>query len=197
MLSVGTDNGIRPSNPISSRAAALRRLPATSFVEFTIGDITRETTDAIVNPAGPGLVDLAVRKAAGPELLEAFHLAIGHLPEGRLGAGQAIVTPGFGLPVGHVIHCGPPVYADDPEKARQDLVSCHVQALRQARAHGFTSVAIPAIGTGVYRYPVAEAAEIAVEAVTSELRAHGVPLRVRFVLSSQALLAAYSGAQLR
>jgi len=197
MLSVNTDNGIRPLGPSVGRAAALRRLPAASFVEFTIGDITRETTDAIVNPAGPGLVDLAVRKAAGQELLEAFHLAIGHLPEGRLAAGQAVVTPGFGLPVGHVIHCAPPVYADDPEKARQDLVACHVEALRQARAHGFTSVAIPAIGTGVYRYPVAEAAEVAVDAVTSELRAHGVPLRVRFVLPSEGLLAAYSGAQRR
>src|SRR3954464_4348101 len=165
MLSVNSDNGIRPSSSAPGRAAALRRLPATPFVEFTIGDITRETADAIVNPAGPGLVDLAVRRAAGPELLDAFHLATGHLPEGRLGAGQAIVTPGFGLPAGHVIHCGPPVYADDPEKARQDLVACHVQVLRQARAHGFTSVAIPAIGTGVYRYPIAEAAEVAVEAV--------------------------------
>jgi O-acetyl-ADP-ribose deacetylase (regulator of RNase III) len=201
MLSIGTDNGLRSSvpfaGPSAGRAAALRRLPATSFIEFTIGDITRETADAIVNPVGPGLVDLAVRQAAGPELLDAFHLATGHLPEGRLGAGQAVVTPGFGLPVGHVIHCGPPVYADDPEKARQDLVACHVEVLRQARAHGFTSVAIPAIGTGVYRYPVAEAADVAVDAVTSELRTYGVPLRVRFVLPSQALLAAYAGAQRR
>ena len=130
MLSVGTDNGIRPSGSALGRAAALRRFPATSFVEFTIGDITRETSDAIVNPAGPGLVDLAVRKAAGPELLEAFHMATGHLPEGRLAAGQAVVTPGFGLPGAHVIHCGPPVYADDPDKVRQDLVTCHVEILR-------------------------------------------------------------------
>ena len=77
MLSIGTDNGLRSSvpfaGPSASRAAALRRLPATSFIEFTIGDITRETTDAIVNPVGPGLVDLAVRQAAGPEMLDACH----------------------------------------------------------------------------------------------------------------------------
>ena len=69
MLSVGTDNGIRPSNPVASRAATLRRLPATSFVEFTIGDITRDTTDAIVNPAGPGLVDLAATPASSGDCL--------------------------------------------------------------------------------------------------------------------------------
>jgi len=197
MLSVGTENSIRSLNSVAGRAAALRRSPATSFVEFTIGDITKETTDAVVNPAGPGLVDLAIRKAAGPELLDAFHLATGHLPEGRLAAGQAIVTPGFGLSAGHVIHCGPPVYADDPEKARQDLVACHIEVLRQARAHRFASVAIPAIGTGVYRYPLAEAAEVAVDAVMTELRAYGVPLRVRFVLPNETVAAAYAGAQRR
>jgi len=187
-------DSVRSSGLVGLREGARRRLPATSFIEFTIGDITRETADAIVNPVGPGLVDLAVRKAAGPDLIEAFHLASGQLLDGRLGRGQAVVTPGFGLTAGHVIHCVPPIYADDPAQARLDLVACHREALRLARAHGFTSVAIPAIGTGVYRYPVAEAARLAVDTVTEELRAHFVPLRVRFVLASEAMRATYAAA---
>lgn len=197
MLSAVPDKAKRPSSSVGVRTGSLRRLPATSFIEFTIGDITCEATDAIVNPAGPGLVDLAVRNAAGPDLLDTFHLAAAHLPDGRLAPGQALVTPGFALPAGHVIHCGPPVYADDPEKARQDLIAAHTQIVRLARAHRFTSVAIPAIGTGVYRYPVAEAAEVAVAAVAAELRASLSPLRVRFVLPNAGVWATYVSAQRR
>jgi O-acetyl-ADP-ribose deacetylase (regulator of RNase III) len=167
------------------------------ILEFTIGDITGETTDAIVNPVGPGLVDLAIRRAAGADLLDAFHRASAALPGGHLRRGQAVVTPGFGLQAGHVIHCRPPVYADDPEQARADLATCHREALRQARAHGFTSVSFPAIGTGVYRYPVAEAARVAVDAVTADLRAHAGPMLVRFVLSTPGGRAAYAAASAR
>ncbi|MEP6654870.1 MAG: macro domain-containing protein [Myxococcales bacterium] len=175
-------------------AGTRRRRMGVPPVEFTIGDITREATDAIVNPVGPGLVDLAIRRAAGAELVDAFHLARAALSGGRLARGQAVVTPGFGLPAGHVIHCRPPIYADDPEQARKDLAVCHREALRLARVHGLTSVSLPAIGTGIYRYPLAEAARIAVDTVTAELRAHATPMLVRFVLWSPAALAAYASA---
>ena len=66
-------------------------------LEFVVGDLTCETSDAIVNPAGAGMVDLAIRRAAGPELLEAFHEAALELPTGKLSAGHAIATPGFDL----------------------------------------------------------------------------------------------------
>lgn len=178
-------------------AGRRRRRTEAAPIEFTIGDITREATDAIVNPVGPGLVDLAIRRAAGAELVDAFHLARTALSGSRLARGQAVVTPGFGLAAGHVIHCCPPVYADDPEQARRDLAMCHREALRLARVHGFTSVAFPAIGTGVYRYPVAQAARIAVDEVTAELRAHATPMLVRFVLWSPAVLAAYASASAR
>jgi O-acetyl-ADP-ribose deacetylase (regulator of RNase III) len=175
-------------------AGTRRRRTGAPSVEFTIGDITCETTDAIVNPVGPGLVDLAIRRAAGPELVDAFHLASAALSDGPLARGQAVVTPGFNLPARHVIHCRPPVHADDPEQARKDLATCHREALRLARAHGLTSLSFPAIGTGIYRYPIAEAARIAVDAVTAELRAHAAPMLVRFVLWSPAALAAYASA---
>jgi O-acetyl-ADP-ribose deacetylase len=190
-------NPVRSSGLVGIREGMRRRRVGAPFVEFTMGDITRETTDAIVNPAGPGLVDLAIRRAAGPDLLDAFHLACAGHPTGRLARGEAVVTPSFGLPAGHIIHCRPPVYADDPEQARRDLASCHREALRLARAQGFTSVAFPAIGTGVYRYPIAEAARVAVDAVTAELRAHPVPMLVRFVLPTPAARAAYAGAAAR
>ena len=179
---------------LSPRNPARRRAVSACSLEFTIGDITRQSVDAIVNPAGPGLVDLAVRRGAGPDLLEAFHAALAELPEQRLAPGQAVVTPGFALPAPHVIHVAPPVYADDPASARAQLAACYVEALRVARERGFASIAFPAIATGVYRYPADEAAEVAVGAVVAALRAQGGPPVVRFVLSSPAMLRRYAGA---
>jgi O-acetyl-ADP-ribose deacetylase (regulator of RNase III) len=195
MLAVA-NTGYAPRSVVASEGFGRRRM-GVPLVEFTIGDITRETTDAIVNPAGPGLVDLAVRRAAGADLLDAFHLATAGLPGGRLARGQAVLTPAFGLPAGHVIHCRPPVYADDPAQARNDLAACHREALRLARLHGLTSVSFPAIGTGVYRYPLPEAAQIALDTVSAELRAHAVPMVVRFVLATPAAQAAYAAASRR
>jgi O-acetyl-ADP-ribose deacetylase (regulator of RNase III) len=180
----------------SSPASVAPRLRALSGcgVEFTIGDITRERVDAIVNPVGPGLVDLAVRRAAGPALLDAYHAALAELPGQRLHPGQAIVTPGFGLPAAHVIHVAPPIYADDPAAARLQLAAGHAEALRLAQEHGFASVAFPAIATGIYRYPADEAATVAVAAVREALRAHEDVRLVRFVLSSPAMRARYAAA---
>jgi O-acetyl-ADP-ribose deacetylase len=162
-------------------------------IEFAVADITLETTDAIVNPAGAGLVDLAIRRVAGPSLLEAFHAGSRQLPGARLLPGHAFVTQGFALPTRHVIHCGPPAYADNPVRARHDLASCHAEALRLARELGLSSVAFPAIATGVYRYPVPEAAEIAVTTVLEELRENGGVDLVRFVLFGPATLDVYAG----
>ena len=163
-------------------------------LELVVGDITREATDAVVNPVGPGLVDLAIRRAAGPELLDAFHDRADELPDGRVLPGQAVATAGFRLPAAHVIHCGPPVFHDGAARAREDLSACHVEALRLARTQGWTSIAFPAIGTGVYGYPARAAAEAALRVVVDELRRHGGPTRVRFVLATQELLRIYSDA---
>jgi O-acetyl-ADP-ribose deacetylase len=165
-----------------------------AVLEFTVGDLTHEVSDAIVNPVGAGRVDLAVRRAAGPELLEAFHRSASNLPKGKLAPGQAILTPGFGLSAGHVIHCDPPVYADDPVAAAENLAACHTQSLRLAREQGFTSISFPAIATGIHRYPASQAAEIAVSTVLNDLRAYGVPHTVRFVLLTPAMLDVYAAA---
>jgi len=160
-------------------------------LEFHTGDITHEVVDAIVNPAGPGLVDLAIRRAAGPELLEAFHRSTLDLPGGRLLPGQALRTPGFSLPAAHVIHCRPPVYADGPGRAREQLSLCHTATLGVAREQGLASISFPAVGTGVFRYPAREAAEVALEAVIADVCAHQGPRVVRFVLAGQAMFELY------
>lgn len=166
--------------------------PGEAVLEFVTGDITHEVSDAIVNPAGGGLVDLAIRRGAGPQLLEAFHAGALELPGRKLSPGGALVTPGFGLLAGRVIHCGPPIYADDPVRARKDLAACYVAALRWVRGLGARSVSFPAIATGVYRFPLREATEIALETVVAELRAHaGGPRLIRFVLFDAAMVDLY------
>ena len=187
----------------SARQAARQGAVPACSLEFTIGDITSQNVDAIVNPVGPGLVDLAIRRAAGPALLEAFHAAVAELPEQRLLPGQAIITPGFGLQARQVIHCAPPAYADDPAIARAQLAACYTGALRLAREHGLTSIAFPSIATGIYRYPAAEAAEVAIGAVVAAIRGqsdgarNGGPRVIRFVLARPATLDRYAGAAAR
>jgi O-acetyl-ADP-ribose deacetylase len=181
---------VRPTSFIVGAEGPARE----AVLEFRVGDLTHEGSDAIVNPVGAGRVDLAVRRAAGPELLEAFHRSASVLPRGKLSPGRAILTPGFGLRAAHVIHCDPPVYADDPIAAAENLAACHTQSLRLAREQGFASISFPAIATGIHRYPASLAAEIAVSTVLHELRAHGAPPTVRFVLLTPAMLEVYAGA---
>jgi O-acetyl-ADP-ribose deacetylase (regulator of RNase III) len=194
--------GATARNPVSLPKLRLAVRPTTFFeslareavLEFTVGDLTHEVSDAIVNSVGAGRVDLAVRRAAGPELLEAFHRSASVLPRGKLSPGGAILTPGFGLRAGHVIHCDPPVYADDPVAAAENLAACHTQALRLAREQGFASISFPAIATGIHRYPASQAAEIAVSTVLNDLRTYGVPHTVRFVLLTPTMLDVYAAA---
>jgi len=172
-------------------------------VELRHGDITRASDvgdlAAIANAAnsylvGGGGVDGAIHRAAGPSLAKALGEVRERLSGGVLPAGGAVVTPGFDLPVGHVIHCVGPVYAREGDGAPALLRSAYVEALRLCRERGFDSVAFPAISTGVYGYPLAEAAEVALNAVTSELLAHGTPSLVRFVLFDDRALSVFAAA---
>jgi O-acetyl-ADP-ribose deacetylase (regulator of RNase III) len=139
------------------------------------GDITREATDAIVNAANGGLeggggVDGALHRAAGPALLAACREIKKTLPDGRLAPGMAVVTPGFQLAARHVIHCVGPVYDKDPSGAPRVLASCYTRSLAVCRELGLSSVALPAISTGIYGYPIPLAAEVSVRAVRDDLR---------------------------
>lgn len=173
-----------------------RSVAGTCEVLLAEGDITRETTDAIVNAANPSLlggggVDGAIHRAAGRELLAACREVKKTLPAGLLHTGGAVITPGFLLPARYVIHCVGPIYDDVRELAPALLASCHVEALRLCREHGLSSIAFPAISTGVYGYPLDEAARVSLAAVRDDLRAHGAPHTVKMVLFGATALEAF------
>lgn len=160
-------------------------------------DITRETTDAIVNAAnssllGGGGVDGAIHRAGGPEILEQckrYVVQHGHLP-----AGTAMLTGSGRLPARHVIHTVGPVYDGGRNNEAELLASCYRECMRIAEEEKLTSVSFPAISTGAYGYPLAEAAQIAVSAVLDLLQQSQHVRQVRFVLFDKAALRLFSKA---
>ena len=165
-------------------------------LELALGDITRETTDAIGNAAnallmGGGGVDGAIHRAAGPALLEACRALKKTLPGGVLRTGGAVMTAGFSLKAKHVVHCVGPIFAREGGEAPALLGSCYREALALVRKEGLSSIAFPSIATGVYGYPVRAAADVALEAIHTDLMEFRAPSLVRFALFDESTLAAY------
>jgi O-acetyl-ADP-ribose deacetylase (regulator of RNase III) len=135
------------------------------------GDITQQRVDAIVNAAnssllGGGGVDGAIHRRGGPKILQECKTIRAEVWPDGLPTGRAVATGAGELPARWVIHTVGPVFAESED--RSDLLaSCHAEALTVADELGARSVAFPAISTGVYGYPLEEAAAIAVEAVRS------------------------------
>lgn len=160
-------------------------------LEVREGDITRLQVDAIVNAAnesllGGGGVDGAIHRAAGPRLLEECR-AIGGCP-----TGEARMTKGYDLPATHVIHTVGPVWRGGGQGEDRLLANCYRNSLALAREAGVASIAFPAISTGVYRFPLARAAAIAVGTVAHELkRDPGAIETVIFCTFGDAATAAY------
>ena len=158
-------------------------------------DITKEDTDAIVNAAnssllGGGGVDGAIHRQGGPAILEECKGIVRKIA--RLPAGHAVITTGGRLPAKYVIHTVGPIYKDGQRGEPATLASCYRESIRVAEEHGLRSLAFPSISTGAYRYPVEDAAQVALRAVVEALHSAGGIACVRFVLFDAATLNAYT-----
>lgn len=158
-------------------------------------DLTRETTDAIVNAAnssllGGGGVDGAIHRAGGPAILAACRQIVGKI--GSLPAGDAVITTGGNLAARHVIHTVGPIYRGGGSGEAEKLASCHRESIRLADKHKLNSLSFPAISTGAYGYPIAEAASVAISATIDALSAATHVIKVRFVLFDHSTVRAYT-----
>jgi O-acetyl-ADP-ribose deacetylase (regulator of RNase III) len=165
----------------------------TSVLELVQGDIVAQDVDAIVNAAnssllGGGGVDGAIHRAAGPELLEECRTLRG------AGTGEAKITRGYRLKARHVIHAVGPIYRGGGSGEAEQLAAAYRNSLSRASEAGLKSVAFPAISTGVYRYPLEEAAQVSLRTVIDYLRQHPDIELVRFVLWDRPTLEAYKQA---
>ncbi len=154
------------------------------------GDITGQEVDAIVNAAntsllGGGGVDGAIHRVAGPDLLQECR-GLGGCP-----TGEAKITKGYRLPAKWVIHTVGPVWHGGARGEDQDLANCYRSVFALAGQHGITSVAFPAISTGVYRFPIPRAAAIAVEETHAYLAGNPSLREERFVCFDRENFAAY------
>ena len=155
-----------------------------AIVELTIGDITTQTTDAVVNAANTQLapgggVAGAIHRAAGPQLWEECKTL------GGCQTGEAKLTKGYHLPVPYIIHTVGPVYSGSPDDPKQ-LASCYKNSLQLARKHNLNSISFPALSTGYFGYPLKDAATIALTTVIHDLEQHPDIELVRFVLYDKA-----------
>jgi O-acetyl-ADP-ribose deacetylase len=169
----------------------------TARIELVLGDITEQDVDAVVNAAnssllGGGGVDGAIHRRGGPAILAACReLRAGRLRQG-LPAGQAVATTAGDLPARWVIHTVGPVYSAGEDRSGL-LASCYTESLRLAGGLGARTVAFPAISTGAFGWPMADAAAIAVGAVLDAAAGAEVP-EVRFVLWQADALAVFRAA---
>jgi O-acetyl-ADP-ribose deacetylase (regulator of RNase III) len=159
------------------------------------GDITEQHVDAVVNAANSGLlggggVDGAIHRRGGPSILEECkRIRATEWPDG-LPTGKAVATTGGALPARWVIHTVGPVYAKREDRSGL-LASCHTESLRVADELKARTIAFPAISTGVYGYPLGEAAPVAIEAVKG---ADTSVDEVRFVLFGRDAFSAFERA---
>lgn len=151
----------------------------TARLEVIVADITTLSVDAIVNAAnatllGGGGVDGAIHRAAGPQLKEECRTL------GGCETGNAKITLGYRLPARHVIHAVGPVWHGGNAGEDDALASCYIKAIELGHSHNLASIAFPAISTGIYGFPAARAARIAVSATVAALPAAPALRRIIF-----------------
>ena len=172
------------NNAVKSRLAVIK------------GDITKLEVDAIVNAAnsslmGGGGVDGAIHMAGGPEILEACRAIVAK--QGGCPTGEAVITPAGKLPASFVIHTVGPVWHGGNKNEPDKLANCYRNSLKLAQENNCQTVAFPNISTGVYGYPKAEAAQIAIEETVAFLAKNSIPQEVTFVCFDNENLKLYQG----
>lgn len=162
-------------------------------IEIIVGDITKYTGDAIVNAAnssllGGGGVDGAIHRGAGPELLKEC------ITLGGCRTGESKMTDAYHLPCRKVIHTVGPIWYGGSHHEASLLASCYRSALQIAVVHHLSSIAFPCISTGVYHYPKAEAAHIAIKTISDFMQCHtNIALKVTIVCFSESDTSYYKG----
>ena len=168
-----------------------------STLSIVQADITQQATDAIVNAAnsslmGGGGVDGAIHRAGGPAILEECMQIVSH--QGRLPAGQAVITTAGNMKSRHVIHTVGPIWHGGSSGEAETLASAYQESLKLAEENSLTSISFPSISTGAYSYPLDKAARIAVNTVVSYLSGNTAIKEVVFVLFNAESLQAYTSA---
>lgn len=162
------------------------------------GDITRQSTDAIVNAAnsslmGGGGVDGAIHRAGGPAILDECKQIVAR--QGRLPTGKAVITTGGNLKAKYVIHTVGPIWHGGNQGEPELLASAYQESLKLAAENNLNSIAFPSISTGAYGYPVSPASKLALKTVITWLSRGTTSLReVVFVLFDSQTFAAYASA---
>jgi O-acetyl-ADP-ribose deacetylase (regulator of RNase III) len=168
-----------------------------SVLSLIQGDITRQATDAIVNAANSGLmggggVDGAIHRAGGPAILEECKRIVAR--QGRLPAGQAVITTAGNMKSKHVIHTVGPIWSGGNHGEPGLLASAYRESLKLAAENKLASISFPSISTGVYGYPVDKAAVIAINEVVSFLSRPASIKEVVFVLFDNHTYETYANA---
>lgn len=170
--------------------------PDGNKLRLVVGDITKIRVDAIVNAANSGLrggggVDGAIHRAGGAAImreLDGIRASSGGCP-----TGSAVVTRAGALPAQYVFHAVGPIYQDGSHGEPEHLANCYHKCLELAEQYGVRSISFPAISTGVYGYPLEEAARIALQTIAARLRRPDCPVQdVLLVLFDQGAYAVHA-----